>query len=248
MAMPVIQCGAVQFHNIQAVLFDKDGTLADSQLYLGQLGHHRADLIEASVPGVRELLLKAFGLEGDRLDPAGLLAVGTRLENEIATAACVAQAGLAWMESLNLVQLAFLQADQLMPSKAPHTPLFRGALTLLKELKSGGIQIGIVSSDSPSHVQDFVEWHQLTSLVQIALGSKPELSKPDPRLVYQACQILEVHPAETLIVGDSAIDIQIAQNAATAGCVGVGWSGATRAMLQECNSFVQRFSDIQVIV
>lgn len=245
--MPTIQCGTVQFQNIQAVLFDKDGTLADSQAYLSQLGHYRANFIEAVVSGVREPLLLAFGLEGDRLNPAGLLAVGTRLENEIAAAAYVAQAGWDWMESLHLVRSAFLKADQSMLPKASHTPLFTGALSLLQVLAEAGIKTGIVSSDSPSHVQEFVECYQLESLVQVALGSDAALSKPNPQLVYRACQDLGVHPSEILVVGDSSADVEIARAAVTAGCVGVGWGGATPIMLRQCNAFIQEFSEIQLI-
>jgi phosphoglycolate phosphatase len=246
--LPTIQCGDVQFQNIQAVLFDKDGTLANAQAFLCQLGHQRANLLEALVPGVGPSLLEAFGLEGDRLNPAGLLAVGTRLENEIAAAAYVAQTGWDWMESLHLVRSAFLKADQLMSPKAHHTPLFTGALATLQDLANIGIKVGIISSDSPSHVQQFVEYYQLERLVQVALGSHPDLSKPDPRIVYQACQILAVSPSMTLVVGDSAADVEMAGAAATVGCVGVGWGGVTPVMLKGCSTFIYQFSDLQVIV
>ncbi|WP_445924772.1 HAD family hydrolase [Leptodesmis sp.] len=246
--MPIIQCGDVQFQNIQAVLFDKDGTLANVQAFLCKLGQQRANLLEALVPGVSPSLLQAFGVEGDRLNPAGLLAVGTRLENEVAAAAYVAQTGWDWMESLHQVRSAFLKADQFVSPKAHHTPLFTGALAVLQDLANAGIKIGIVSSDSPLHVQQFVEYYQLEPLVQVALGSYPDLSKPDPRLVYQACQILEVSPSVTLVVGDSSVDVEMAGAAATVGCVGVGWGGVTPIMLKGCSTFIQQFSDLQVIV
>lgn len=245
--MPTIQCVTVQFRNIRAVLFDKDGTLADSQAFLCRLGHHRASLLEALVPGVGKPLLQAFGLEDDRLNPAGLLAVGTRLENEIAAAAYVAQGGWDWIEALHVVRSAFLKVDQAMSPKASHTPLFTGAQTLLQDLAEAGIKTGIVSSDSPSHVREFVKCYQLESFVQVALGSDTDLSKPNPQLVYRACQDLRVSPSETLVVGDSSADVEMARAAVTAGCVGVGWGGATPIMLRQCNAFIQKFSEIQVI-
>ncbi|HEY9844839.1 MAG TPA: hypothetical protein V6D03_01440, partial [Candidatus Caenarcaniphilales bacterium] len=72
--MATFQCGPKVFQNIQAVLFDKDGTLADAESFLKSLGHKRSRLVDAQVPGVQEPLLMAFGLEGAQLNPAGLLA------------------------------------------------------------------------------------------------------------------------------------------------------------------------------
>ena len=92
--MTLIQCGTTRFENIEAVIFDKDGTLANSQIFLRNLAQKRARLIDAQIPGVQEPLLMAFGVESDRLNPAGLMAVGTRLENEIAAAAYVAETGV----------------------------------------------------------------------------------------------------------------------------------------------------------
>jgi len=54
--MATIQCGDVTFTAIAAVIFDKDGTLADSQDYLRNLGQKRARLIDAQIPGVQEPL------------------------------------------------------------------------------------------------------------------------------------------------------------------------------------------------
>jgi phosphoglycolate phosphatase len=66
------------FKNIQAIIFDKDGTLANVESYLKSLGQKRARLVDAQVPGVQEPLLMAFGVESTYLNPMGLMAVGSR--------------------------------------------------------------------------------------------------------------------------------------------------------------------------
>jgi phosphoglycolate phosphatase-like HAD superfamily hydrolase len=71
-----IRCKGVTFQNIEAVLFDKDGTLANSEAFLRSLAQKRSRMIDAQFPGVQEPLLMAFGVDGERLDPAGLMAVG----------------------------------------------------------------------------------------------------------------------------------------------------------------------------
>ncbi len=225
--MVTIRCQGVTFQNIQAVLFDKDGTLANSEAFLRSLAQKRSRLIDAQFPGVQEPLLMAFGVDGDRLNPAGLMAIGTRQENEIAAAAYVTETGRDWIESLETVRSAFVEADQYMKRKADHTPLVPGVLPLLQAMKEAGLRLGILSSDSTDNVKDFVEKNQLAPYFQLQMGTDGILGKPDPRLLQQACNALEVSPGQTLVIGDSQADIQMAR-AGAAGCIGVmgGWSTA----------------------
>lgn len=223
--MVTIQCGSKVFSNIQAVIFDKDGTLANSQEYLRVLGQKRARLIDAQIPGVQEPLLMAFGFGDDRFNLAGLMAVGTRRENEIAAAAYVAETGRDWMESLALVRQAFAEADQIFPRKADHTPLFAGVHPLLQRLSTAQVKLGILSSDSTVNVQDFVQRYQLGSYIQMSMGSGA-ISKPDPVLFQQACVAMGVTPRVVLSIGDSDADIQMARAAGAAGVVGVNWESS----------------------
>ncbi|MDX2232814.1 MAG: HAD family hydrolase [Leptolyngbyaceae cyanobacterium bins.349] len=242
--MVKLQCGSVTFDGIEAVIFDKDGTLADSQAYLRHLGQKRAHLINAQSPGTQAFLLRAFGLEDDRLHPGGLLAVGTRLENEIAAAIAVAATGRDWMEATAIARSAFLDADAALHRKADYTPLFEGALPLLKTLAAQGVRLGIVSADSPHQVQDFVARYRLESLISVAVGSEAGLSKPDPALLYAACDRLGTPPTATLVIGDSTADIQMAQAAGAAGCVGVSWGWAKSVLLEHADVVVHTLAEI----
>jgi phosphoglycolate phosphatase len=242
--MATIQCGTHLFANVQAVMFDKDGTLADSQAYLRVLAQKRARVIDAQVPGVQEPLLLAFGVEGDRLNPAGLMAVGTRRENEIAAAAYVAETGRDWMAALNLVRAAFVEADQLFARKADHTPLFDGVLPVLQALVAAQVKLGILSSDSTVNVQDFVQRYQLQPYVHMTMGSGA-ISKPDPVLFQQACAAMGLAPRAVLSVGDSSADIDMARAAGAAGVVGVTWG--LPLTLEGADVVVSTLADLRVV-
>jgi phosphoglycolate phosphatase len=246
-SLAAIQCGSVTFPAIQAVLFDKDGTLADSQAFLRSLGQKRSRLIDAQIPGVQEPLLMAFGLDGDQLNPAGLLAVGTRLENEIAAAAYVSETGRDWVASLTLVRSAFVEADRVFQRKADSTPLFEGAREVLQTLAAAGIKVGIISADTTENVKDFVARYQLEALVQVALGIDQGPGKPDPTIFYQACTALDVLPERVLAIGDSAADIEMAKAANAGGCVAVTWGWTQAAQLIQADASIAHFSDIQLL-
>ncbi|WP_445634667.1 HAD family hydrolase [Nostoc sp. DSM 114161] len=221
--MVTIKCRNVTFYNVQAILFDKNGTLEDSEIFLRSLAQKAARLIDAQVPGVGEPLLMAFGVNGNILDPAGIVSVASRRETEIAAAAYIAETGRGWFECLKIARQALDDAEKyvgLTPS-----PLFVGSLEILKYLHEAGIKLGILSAATNDEVKQFVAHHQLSDYIQLEMGVDEGPSKPDPVLFLQACQALGVEPSATLMVGDSIGDMQMARDAKAAGCIGITWVG-----------------------
>lgn len=246
--MVTIRCKTQLFNNIQAVIFDKDGTLASSEAFLRNLAQKRARLIDAQIPGVQEPLLMAFGVDGDCINPAGLMAVGTRLENEIAAAAYVAETGRDWVEALQIVRSAFEEADKYMPRKAEQTPLNSGALDLLQRLAEAKIKLAILSSDSAINVKDFVNTFELQPYFHTLYGVDQKfLAKSDPELLKQIFIDLELQPQQALMIGDSQIDVQIAHDAAMAGCIGFigGWTSKTS--ITDVDVSVSQFEQIEIV-
>ncbi|NJN87770.1 MAG: HAD family hydrolase [Leptolyngbyaceae cyanobacterium SL_7_1] len=245
--MAIVTCNAIHFQAVQAVLFDKDGTLANSEGFLRNLGQRRSRLIDAQIPGVGEPLLMAFGVEGDRIDPTGLLAVGTRYENEIAAAAYIAETGRSWMESLGIARNAFIEADRVTPRKADETPLMEGAIELLQTLLTAKVRVGILSSDSTSNVEDFVQRYELTPYIHLCMGVDRAPAKPDPALFNQACEAMGVLPNQTLMVGDSTADILMAQAAGAIGCVGITGGWMQTIQLNQADAVIQRLAELAIV-
>ncbi|MBD2742765.1 HAD family hydrolase [Coleofasciculus sp. FACHB-1120] len=244
--MVTIRCREVTFPNIQAVIFDKDGTLEDSESFLRNLGQKRSRIIDAQIPGTGDPLLMAFGINGGTLDPTGLLAVGSHGENEIAAAAYIAETGRGWLESRAIARRAFNEAEQFLKDAAP-SPLFVGSLEVLQLLFQAGLKLGILSAASTSRVEAFVKRHQLSSYIQLEMGVDEGPSKPDPALFVQACQRLGVSPSNTLMVGDSAGDIQMARQAGAAGCIGICWGKPEAAHLESADVAIAQLDEIQIL-
>ncbi|MEH2010444.1 HAD family hydrolase [Nostoc sp.] len=242
--MVTIKCGNITFDNIQAILFDKNGTLEDSETYLRSLAQRAARLIDAQVPGIGEPLLMAFGVNGSSLNPAGLIAVASRRETEVACAAYIAETGKGWFESLKIATQALDEADKYI-EQTP-SPLFVGSLDLLKYLQEGGLKLGILSAATTKEVHNFVANHQLNDYIQLEMGVDEGPSKPDPILFLQACQALEVEPGATLMVGDSVGDMQMARNAKAAGCIGITWVGKSDNV-RGADVVINQLDEIQIL-
>lgn len=242
--MATIKCRNITFDNIQAILFDKNGTLEDSETYLRSLAQRAARLIDAQVPGIGEPLLMAFGINGNILDPAGLISVASRRETEVAAAAYIAETGKGWFESLKIARQALDEAEKYI-EKTP-SPLFVGSLDLLKYLQKGGLKLGILSAATTDEVHNFVKNHQLSDYIELEMGVDEGPSKPDPVLFLQACQALGVEPGATLMVGDSVGDMQMARDAKAAGCIGITWVGKSDNV-RGADVVINQLDEIQIL-
>ncbi|MEH2211796.1 HAD family hydrolase [Nostoc sp.] len=242
--MATIKCRNITFDNIQAILFDKNGTLEDSETYLRSLAQKATRLIDAQIPGTGEPLLMAFGINGNLLDPAGLISVASRRETEVAAAAYIAETGKGWFECLKIARQALDEAEKYI-GQTP-SPLFVGSLEILKYLREGGLKLGILSAATTEEVRNFVANHELSDYIQLEMGVDEGPSKPDPVLFLQACQALGVEPSATLMVGDAVGDMQMARNAKAAGCIGITWIGKSDHV-RGADVVINKLDEIQIL-
>ncbi|MEH1869658.1 MAG: HAD family hydrolase [Nostoc sp.] len=242
--MATIKCRKITFDNIQAIVFDKNGTLEDSETYLRSLAQKATRLIDAQIPGTGEPLLMAFGINGNFLDPAGLISVASRRETEVAAAAYIAETGKGWFESLKIARQALDEAEKYI-EQTP-SPLFVGSLDLLKYLCKGGLKLGILSAATTDEVNKFVAHHQLSDYIQLKMGVDEGPSKPDPVLFLQACEALGVEPGATLMVGDAVGDMQMARDAKAAGCIGITWVGKSDNV-RGADVVINQLDEIQIL-
>lgn len=245
--MATIACNGVIFPQIRAILFDKDGTLEDSRLFLEQLARERVAQIALTVPKIAENLLLAFGVLEKRLDAQGLMAVGSREENELAAAAYIASSGCSWAISKKIAHHAFNEAArQIMPNRE-NSPMFAGSLGVIASLAATNLKLGIISADSTEGIKTFIEREKISSYFQLTLGSDRNLSKPNPELYLKACRLLNVPPKNTLMIGDSLGDIQMAYQAKARGTIGISWHNPTANHLDSATVTIDNLAAIQII-
>ncbi len=172
-------------------------------------------------------MLSAFGLKGNAIDPAGLLAVGSRYENEIAAAACIAATGQGWIAAIAIAQKAFRQAEVSLSPKVDSNPFVAGRFVAAQTAEGSQSQIRHCFFGHPPEVAAFVEQYQLREISWYCGAAPACLPKTHPDLLQIACEAMAVDPAATLVIGDSAADLALARQGA-AGFLGMtgGWQQA----------------------
>ncbi len=242
------QCGqeTVHFANIAAVIFDKDGTLANSGHYLHQLAEARLKHLRAIAPAIEAPLRHSFGVTAQSIRADGLQAIGSREENLVAAAAHLAGAGYGWVAAREMATAAFAAADRELSPKAPFTPPFSEVIDLVKRLYEAGLILAVLSGDRTVEVEAFLHTYGLQGFFQIAMGSDCSPPKPDPTPLKKICAELKIPLAQTIVIGDADADGLMAQRAAAAGCIGVNWGWQPPPVLHYCNCTVDKPTHIQV--
>jgi HAD superfamily hydrolase (TIGR01509 family) len=130
------------------------------------------------------------------------------------------------------------------------TPLFPDALQTLNTLRSAGVKMAIVSTKRSIQIKRVIEHLNLRDYFDLIVGAQEvQNCKPDPEGTLICLEKLSVKEKESVVVGDSTYDIEMAQNAGV-DAIGVSTGYHTPAVLSRCNPtfIVDRLSAILPIV
>ena len=178
--------------SIDGVLFDKDGTLSHSEPHLLALADERIkkaiEIGQIEAPSLqpselRDTLSRAFGVHNGMLNPGGTLAVASRQDNIASTATVLCLLGCSWPQALAIAHACFDDVDQGGLVDATPSPLLNGAERLLMDLQQQHVTTAVISNDTRSGIQSFLEHHQLSACVADLWSADDHPRKPDPQAV-----------------------------------------------------------------
>lgn len=101
-------------------------------------------------------------------------------------------------------------------------PLFAGIAELLDRLRDGGWQLAVATGKSDRGLAHCLAAHGLTGHFTSLQTADQHPSKPHPAMLEAAMAELLVLPGQTVMIGDTAYDMQMAR-AAGVRALGVDW-------------------------
>ena len=177
---------------VRAVLFDLDGTLADTAPDLaGAVNRMR---VRRGLPLLPVAQLRPVASAGAR----GMLAVGLGVA-----------AGDPQYERLREEFLSEYEGALDAESR-----LFDGALELLDALAGAGVAWGVVTNKAMRFTRPVLDALGVAARAAVVIaGDTTPHAKPHPEPLFEACRRLNLEPQQVIYVGDDLRDVQAARAA-----------------------------------
>lgn len=236
-SLPVAKlCVQDKSYDVQAILFDKDGTLLDFTYTWGSWGEHLLasfsnELANKGLPLLRPELLSTWGMiynengEISGYDRNSPISMGTISDLMSLLAQEGYQAGLSWAEGKVLAEKCRQSADEQLEITRT-ARLLPDARAFLEQCRLCGIRLGIVTSDETDAALKHLEWLGIRSYFDVCVGADlVDRGKPYPDMVELACLQLGVKTEGTAVIGDTNGDMQMAREAGAATAIGIDAGG-----------------------
>lgn len=213
-------------HPFRLIVFDVDGTLVDSQVGIVTAMTRAFEHVELPPPEA-EAVRRVVGLS---LDEAV-----SRLLPPDAGPDLVERAAEAYKQSFVTLRG---QPDY-------HEPLFPDARETLRALDTPQVCLGVATGKSLRGLTVTLERHGLAPHFVTLQTADHGPGKPHPRMLRDAMADVGARPEETILIGDTVYDMEMASNAGTA-ALGVAWGYHEAAELTATGArrVLDRFTDL----
>lgn len=97
--------------------------------------------------------------------------------------------------------------------------LYKGTEEILDALKANGIKISLLTTKAQDQADKIIDHFNLRKYFNVVMGRRSGLPiKPSPEPLLSICGELKIETENTLMVGDSELDIRCGKNAGTHTC------------------------------
>lgn len=115
------------------------------------------------------------------------------------------------------------------------TKPYDGIMDMLHELKKRGVRLALLSN-KPDFAVQILDKRYFDGIFDFAAGERAGIPrKPAPDAIFKLLEDLGFESAEAVYIGDSDVDIEVADNAGM-NCISVCWGFQDRAHLEKCGA------------
>lgn len=200
---------------VSAVIFDLDGTLADTM-----------DDLKTAMNN----MLKRLGYK-TRSKPELLSFINRGARNFVRSSLpkVVQDSELILDSAMEIYEQEYAQCY------CENTYAYDGMKEALEGLKEKGIRIGVLSNKQDAFVKHICEKLFGKGFFKVTMGQTSLPTKPDPQGALLVCKLLGVKPQNCIMVGDSDVDMMTAQNAGLTS-IGVSWGYRSEDVLSRAGA------------
>ncbi len=234
--MPIVKCGKKSFE-CKGVIFDKDGTLIDSLKVWPELITCRVNLLQEDLGFNTELahiIERSMGLQrGSEMILRSPIVLGTREQTAAAVSTVLfLHLKIPWDICMQKVLDIFNQSDDQFSLRDQAIPI-EGVEEALERLTAAGLKVGVATNDNLERTKQILDYARLAPYISAyACRDEVQAGKPSPDLFHLALTKLALTPPESIVVGDSLLDISMGQNGGVMATVGVLTGASARAELE----------------
>lgn len=111
--------------------------------------------------------------------------------------------------------------------------LYNGVEEILEYLNNKKIIVSLLTTKGQDQAENIIDHFNLQTSFNFIMGRRDGLAhKPSPEPLLFICDMLKVNPTESLIVGDTELDVQCGKNAGSKTC-GVLYGYRTEEQMQK---------------
>lgn len=222
--MGTININESTYHNVEGILFDKDGTVIDFIVWMHWVEAFMEALNQYTyITYDKKFLENALGFSGENpyWDPKGPLAIGSSQDLLTILSLALYKEGLPWNQAYQVINDVNQEVEKTF-SFNQHLKLVDGLAEFLEQAQQHEIKLGVVTSDDHAKAVQHLEALGISEYFTSVIGHDiAPRGKPYPDMVYQACQQMNIQPGQSIIFGDSNGDMMLGKNSGLVGGIGV---------------------------